>query len=334
VSAAANDLVVGMGEEEYRSMPGLSNSSMKDLAVSPLRYWHLHLNPNRPAEETTPFLEFGHALHCAVLEPDKLDSRYCQFLDKADYPGCLDTMDDLKEWLRDHGLPTTAKRKQELIDRVGSADSSVPIWEVMEADHELANEGKLAFSKADWQRISDAADSLRSEPRLMNILESDGQAEVAMFATDPATGVRLKARMDFVAPRVTLDLKTFTQQRGRSIDKSVASAIYYEGYYRQAYFYSLIRSLQSGDKAKSGAQTAPEFVMAFVESDPPHEVRLRSLLPRTAGEVNLFWEKARLEVRGLIDLYADCVQRFGEKPWRTPRDIDPLEDQEMPGLIY
>jgi hypothetical protein len=41
---------------------------MKDLAVSPLRYWHLNLNPNRPPRIETPEMQFGTALHCLVLE--------------------------------------------------------------------------------------------------------------------------------------------------------------------------------------------------------------------------------------------------------------------------
>jgi hypothetical protein len=153
-----------------------------------------------------------------------------------------------------------------------------------------------------------------------------------MSARDKETGVLLKARMDWVAPKRTLDLKTFSATRGKSIDKCVTDAIFYECYYRQAYFYSLIRSMQEG--GSGNAQTAPEFVMVFVESDRPYEVRIRSLLPKCAGNVNLYWERARVECRSLIRVYADYSERFGAKPWRLEQDVEPLMDEEMPQLAW
>lgn len=74
--------------------------------------------------------------------------------------------------------------------------------------------------------------------------------------------------------------------------------------------------------------------MAFVESDEPHEVRLRELRAKVGGEVNLYWERARIEVRMLINTYAEYSERFGVKPWRDACEITPLEDQEMPGVAY
>lgn len=320
--------------QEYFACHGLSNSGMKDLSVSPLRYWHLWINPNRPAPRETPELCFGTALHCAVLEPDEFEKRYSVAISSEDYPNCLRTMDDLREWLKSKGLPSSGKTKRELIERVTDhADNGTVVFDLIEAFYREEHAGKIELSKYDWARAQRAAEALRSEPKLKPIL-AEGQREVAMFAKDAETGVLLKARMDWVTPTVTLDLKTFTAQRGKSIDKAVANAIYYEGYYRQAYFYSLIRALNIGLDPLSGAQKAPEFIFAFVESEEPHEVRIRSLRPKSAGEVNYFWEKARLECRDLIRQYAHFTKHFGDKPWRTARSIDPLTDSEMPQLAY
>jgi hypothetical protein len=320
---------------EYQAAVGLNYSSLKDLMVSPLRFWYLHINPNRPKDEPTPEMQFGSALHCAVLEPSEVDRRYCCRIDEADYPAALDTINDLRVWLKAHGVATfpSASRKQDLIDRALETDPSVQILQVIEENHARGNAGKVQFKKADWYRLGGAANALRSEPEVARILSRDGQAEVSMFATDPETGIRLKARMDWVTSSETMDIKTYSQTRGKSIDKTVSDAIWYEGYYRQAYFYSMVRGLQEGD-SRAAAQKAPDFVMAFVESEEPYDIRIRALRPKCAGEANVYWLRARTEVRTLIRLYANCVERWGEKPWRDQREIDVLEDAEIPQLAY
>jgi hypothetical protein len=315
---------------DYFAAPGLSNSGMKDLAVSPLRYWHLHVNPNRPAPRTSPEMTFGSALHCSILEPEKFYDRYSRDIDASDFAGCLSTMDDLRAWLKDKGLPSSGKTKAELVDRVASADPSVPILDVLRERHAIVTAGKTILSRWDWDRVQRAADALLSEPALVELL-SDGRAEVPMSVKDPETGVILKAKMDFVSPLRTVDLKTFAQKRGISIDQSVTSAIWHECYYRQGYTYGLIRSIAEGYGSPA---KAPPFILPFIESEEPHEVRIRSITAKCGGEVNMLWERARIEVTELIRTYADCMERFGDKPWRDPRGVDPLEDMEFPGLAY
>lgn len=312
-------------EQEYRNLPGLSNSALKDLAVSPYRFWHKQIRPDREKEDPTPEMKFGSAVHCAVLEPDEFLNRYACELSADDYPGCLETMDDLRGFLRDKGATPKGTRKADVIAQVQAVDASVPILDVLERCYFAENAGKVLFKKADWQRIYGASESLRSEPRMRELLR-DGAAEVPMFATDHETGIALKARMDWVRSDVTVDLKTFVQKRDKSIDQSIADAIFYERYYRQAFFYGLIRGWP---KSWSG-----EFVLAFVESEPPHEVRFRMLRPKVGGEVNLYWERARIEVRELIRLYSECATHFGDKPWRYAQEVTALSDEEMPALAY
>jgi len=52
-----------ISEAEYRPMQGLSFSAMKHLAVSPLRYWYMEVNPQRPIEESTMEQNIGSAIH-------------------------------------------------------------------------------------------------------------------------------------------------------------------------------------------------------------------------------------------------------------------------------
>lgn len=309
---------------EYHARPGLSASGMKDLAVSPLRYWFKHVNPNRPADEPTPEMQIGSALHCAVLEPDAFDERYaCEVEAPED---CLVTIEDLRNWLRARNVTPKGTRKADVIAQVLGTDHTANILEVIEAEHTELHRGKLIFKRDDWVRIAGMTQALRDEPHVNRLLEN-GDREVSMFAEDPDTGVLLKARMDWVTVTETVDFKTFTQKRGKSIDKSVADAILYEQYYRQAVVYGIVRGWPQNWHG--------DFVMPFVESDPPHETRIRLLRPKTGGEVNLYWERARFEVRQLIRTYAECMAKFGANhPWRYAQEITPLADEEMPGMAF
>jgi hypothetical protein len=321
-----------MERDEYFSQPGLSNSGMKDLEVSPMRYWYKHINPERVEEPPTKFMELGLALHCAVLEPDEFDKRYA--CEPAMPEGTLVTMADLRSALENSGVKPKGTRKADVIIQVQAYLPNAPIADIIEQEHAAKHAGKLMFNNEQWTNIANMARALTEEPEIQRMLEK-GSAEVVMTATDPETGVLLKGKMDWVRPDLTLDLKTFSQKHGKSIDQSIADAIFYEGYNRQAYFYSLLRSLQpGGNPGIAGAQTAQPFIIVFVESEPPHEVRIKELRPKRATEVNLYWETARAKSRQLIRLYAECQNRFGNAPWKNPQSVDPLYDEEIRQLAW
>jgi len=326
-------VVEQMTAEEYFAAPGLSYSGMKTLAISPLHYWHKYINPERQKDEPSAEMALGTALHCAVLEPGCFDDRYARQVTADEYPGAFVTVDDITSRIRELGATPRKGRKADLIEQLIGLDLDAVIWDVLKANHELMNHGKILLAKEDWRRITGMADALLAEPRLAHLL-SEGQPEQCFFVTDPETGVSLKARMDWVSRYYTVDLKTFSQYRGKSIQRAIGDAIYYERYFLQAFLYSFIRSIAAGNTKISGAQTAPEYVIAFVESDEPYAVELRSLRAKSAGEVNLYWQTARTEVRGFISLYADCMKRFGDKPWRTTAEIELLTDEDVPQLAY
>lgn len=313
---------------EYYAAPGLSNSGMKDLAVSALRYWHMNINPDRPAREASPEMNFGTALHCLVLEgAEAFEQRYACKLQADDHPGCLVTIEDLRGWIRDKGGKPSGTRKAEVIQQAQAIDSSVPIWDVLEARHFAVNGGKTLFDKAEWGRLANAAAALRREPKVQELLQA-GEAEVSIFCSDTTTGIPLKARLDWLGESRIADIKTFTQKRGKSIDQSVADAIYYEGYYRQAFLYCTLEQRASGRKAPL------RYIMPFVESQEPYEVRIRELRPSTNGVVNVYWQRAAIEVRHFCSVWSECMNEFGEKPWRTEQNIEALLDEEMPGMTY
>src|ERR1700722_18275726 len=86
-----------MPVDEYHRIPALSNSGIKQLLVSPLNYWHHNLNPDRTEERDTAAQRFGTATHCRLLEPACFPERYATEVHADDFPGALDTVDDLKK---------------------------------------------------------------------------------------------------------------------------------------------------------------------------------------------------------------------------------------------
>lgn len=64
-----------MNFTEYLAAPGVSQSQLKDLAVSPLHYHARHVAKMAP-RETTAAMRLGSALHALVLEPETFDSSY------------------------------------------------------------------------------------------------------------------------------------------------------------------------------------------------------------------------------------------------------------------
>lgn len=317
-----------MTKGEYFASPGLSHSAIKDLMVSPLRFWYRHIDPNRIPEEPTPEMIFGNAVHAAVLEPETFESRYARKVDVEDFNGCLVTVPEMRAYMEENGQKLKGTLKADIIKQVLAFSPEVPILDIELAKAEALNAGKTVLAREDWNRVWGCAVALCEEPKFTEILRS-GVAEVPLYATDPNSGAPIKGCLDFITPFVTLDIKTFAQKRGKSIDRSATDAILYEGYHLQAYFYWLLRSLQSG-------VLPPDWrhVIAFVESDPPHDVRLRCLRPKWGSEPSILWTRAMLEVRSMLRLYQECRERFGDSPWRNPRDIDPVLDEEIPALAY
>ena len=65
-------LTRGLSFFEYQALSGVNFSTLKHMASSPLHYKHALDAPN----VATDAMEFGSAVHCAVLEPDEFPIRY------------------------------------------------------------------------------------------------------------------------------------------------------------------------------------------------------------------------------------------------------------------
>lgn len=315
-----------MTRAEYDAIPAVNYSLLKSLAVSPLQCWHRHINPERQPQEPTPEMELGTALHCAVLQPSEFDSRYCCELDTSGIDGLLVTMDDLRGYCRDAATVPPAsvnKRKDDLIAWMRMQWPSLPILDVLSARHAAQNVGKQMFKIEDWNRLAGMALALADEPALRALIKA-GESEHCVQSVDPDTDIQLKGLLDWDAADWAVDLKTFSVRKGRTIDRSITEAIWFEKYYLQAVFYSML---------KGWPEWRGDYVLAFVESDAPHETRLRAI--RDTGPGVTLWQRGRHEIRTLLRTYKECMEHFGvDKPWRFACEVSAVDDLEIPGLAW
>ena len=72
---------------DYHADPAISASHLHAVAASPYHYWSRFLNPDRPVVEPTAAMRLGSLVHCAVLEPDELSSRYAVAPDRRTKDG-------------------------------------------------------------------------------------------------------------------------------------------------------------------------------------------------------------------------------------------------------
>lgn len=342
-------IYLGMEEQIYHSAAALSNSGIKQLMVSPLNYWHCNLNLECEKPEPSKEMMFGTAVHCRLLEPERFAEIYYCAPAKEDYPDLLETVEDLRGYLEKAQLSVKGK-KADLIQRCIDDNEKLHIWDIIKGSE---REG-IALSKADWKKIQDIAAICDADP-IISALLSKGLPEISFFVRDPETGVMLKARMDLVGALATIDVKTFSNSRGKSVDKAIFDAIYYEGYYQQAAFYHKVRELARQAYANGVLKLfidddfaemewlegfkkneAHSFGLVFLESCQPHHTKVIQLKERDApgADMNIYWIAAQQRIEAMTQLYADCLKKYGDKPWREPAEIHVLNDQDITQLAF
>jgi hypothetical protein len=121
--------------------------------------------------------------------------------------------------------------------------------------------GKWAVNRTEIAKAEAMAESIRSHPTA-GPLFIDGLPEVTLYWTDPETGVRMRARLDYLLPDRIVDLKTTSDGSPEGFAKSCAKY----GYRESAANYI------EGHRVLLGF--APEFLLVTVESNEPYRVRV------------------------------------------------------------
>ena len=237
----------GMPDDEYHADEALGSTDIKMLATKP---WLWQRNRLRPASrKVTSAMIWGSALHCYVLEgKEEFEERYAVTPHPSQYEGCLNTIDDLKEFLKDRGVSYSGKRKSDLIDSVREFLGHPLIFDDVVKEFQAVKrvDPEYKISQNEMQEIRDAAWYMEQDPTLNAIMSAGslvgGAAEVSIFYE--ISGVRRKCRFDFAIPPVAgreyamlSDLKTFANFRGDNVEAAAIDTIYRMGYDLQAVGY-------------------------------------------------------------------------------------------------
>lgn len=144
--------------------------------------------------------------------------------------------------------------------------------------------------KSDTAALVDAiADAVLTHPVAGAIL-SQGEPEQSAYATDPDTGVTMRARIDWLRDNAACDLKTVGRQGGAR-PEAFARAAADHGYHVQGDWYSRVL-------AHNGI-VAP-FLHIVVETEPPHLVSVVQLDDDALALGNA-------QSRRALDTYAHCT---------------------------
>ena len=151
--------------------------------------------------------------------------------------------------------------------------------------------GVVPLKLAEAEQAEAMANALRAHP-LVGRLLADGQPELSLWWEDPATGVRLRARPDWLrylsGEPVMVDVKSTEDASPAAVRKTVEAY----GYHMQDPFYS------EGLVALTGE--APDFLFAFVEKKPPYLVAVY----RVSDDDRALGHSRN---RRAIELYAKCA---------------------------
>lgn len=200
----------GIPDEVYFAQDALGSTDRKKLAIDPVEWQFDRLHGE---DKDTKAKIWGSALHSRVLEGEKaFRSRYGVLPEKAEIVGLLDTIPDLKAWLKAEGAEFKASaNKPELIQLVQKLDPKAPIWDAIKGEFEARypEDRRLTADMADGIEV--AASWLQNAEKLRSLMENGtfkfGAPEVTIvYEID---GVRLRARFDYVLPGVLIDLKTY-----------------------------------------------------------------------------------------------------------------------------
>ena len=207
-----------MPDPEYRKHEGISQSSMKELLISPAHF-QARYGPNAdPFFPSTSMIE-GTAIHARVLEPEKFDNL---FYDRSSKPKDK-TVAEVKEMLDEAQIeyPKAAKK----------AELEALLW-----PEGKKKDNRTSLDPEAFKRVHGAADALRAHD-ITGLWFDPGAPdyrkfnEVSIFAKNHA-GQLLKGRFDRLrvddANKVVeiLDLKTTVSANFKDFQRSVANFSY------------------------------------------------------------------------------------------------------------
>ena len=218
-----------LAPEVYVAIDAINQSSLKIISdKSPMHYKQAETTPREP----TKALDFGHAFHTAILEPDRFDAQYAGMI------SCP---------------PRNTKRGKDE-------------WLQFCED----NEGKTILEPGDYPKLMGMRKSVWARPDCQNLL-TKARVEVTIIWRHLATGLLCKGRIDAVTPKVSgkwtavLDVKSARDADRHRFAKAIDNNRYY---YQMAFYVDGLKVLS--DQARLplflAVEKTPPYACAIYEA--------------------------------------------------------------------
>jgi len=191
-------------------------------------WWSSHLNTRR-VEKPKDALNFGKALHAAILEGiGAYEARFSVAPDKADFKDLCVTVDDIATALREAGVQIPSRATKPVLVELARVEAPhIPVWETIIAEFDVARGKRDAISSVeDWQ-IRMMADLVHSHGEIGPLFNFSAEhlplAEVSvLWTTDD--GIKRRGRLDGMLPTATGDLKSLGNWSGRPLSFEAGKA--------------------------------------------------------------------------------------------------------------
>ncbi|MBT2485785.1 MULTISPECIES: PD-(D/E)XK nuclease-like domain-containing protein [unclassified Microbacterium] len=254
-------LVHGLEEQRYHRQPGLSSTGAKKILKSPAHYHHYVTHPEEPRDA----FDLGSAVHAKVLGVGA---------DIAVYP--------------DGNGPERFEYDGAELDNVLASNGAISTKAAKAFEADARSKGLIPVKRVTARVVNLMAESVLSNGTARALFEG-GQPEVSMFATDPATGVPMRGRLDYLSKRIA-DLKTTA---GDASESGFARQAFTLGYEIQFGWYSHIYELITGER--------PPWLFVVVEASAPY-----------LANVHVFSEDGQRigsrKAQAARELYARCLE--------------------------
>ncbi len=242
------------------------------------------------------------------------------------------------------------------------------IFAIERAAYEAQHAGKTFIAREYWAQVLADMELIKSNPEVRQYLIG-GEPEVSILWTDQPSGLKMKARIDYLRPNEGNDFKTFENMMRKPLRRCLADAFRYNRYYIQSVVYhDAMEEIRAGLEVAGPATLAQVDLIEAIRANPiPMGIRytfqqkggVPNLLtmnvklyhgmhpgteaaaagadPETLkmmrakyGEPSLLHRRAQLDIASAKRKFAACFEIFADgEPWRTIEADTELTDDDF-----
>jgi hypothetical protein len=316
-------VIYDMPEDEYRAVPALSYSAIKEINVSVNDYLY-----SQEEEQTdTIGKTIGKAYHKAILEGFQAfhDTYKAPFIGTDD---CLKSKDDLINFCTNNGVEFKQSwTKDKIFNAIQSCGHDVKSYDMEREEHE---KGFIIIPSEAHKKISAYAEIIEESDIAKKLY--DAKKEVSVFWRED--GINCKARFDALIPEGVFDLKTFDNSKSLNIDKAVNLTIANYQYDVQARWYTKAYKAMYDAKIEGFENENPLFFMLFLKTNKGLDIRTRVLRDLNDSEtiMNAYWENANQKIENAKSLFKKHIIKKEEVKYDFY--FDELRDCDLPSYYF